>query len=305
LTKKTTSVITLGIFDGVHLGHQKILNTLLLEAEKRNATPVVVTFFPHPTHVLTPNKPLKMINSIEERVELLKNAGVKEIIVQKFTKAFSQKSALDFITSELIEKRNLSCLIVGYDHSFGKDKEGDFESLKKIGKTYNFDVVQVGPYQVEQIISSSTHIRNLLETGNINAANHFLNYPFCLFGKVIKGNQLGRKIGFNTANIELDYPNKIIPKIGVYVVKSTIHNTLYYGMMNIGYRPTVDGKTRTIEVHYFDLDKNLYDEKISVQVLERLRDEVKFETIQILKKQLEIDRIKAKAFINKNRSKWE
>jgi len=294
-TKK--SVIALGTFDGVHLGHQKIIDSLLYEAKKRAAKPIIVTFFPHPTHILTPKNPLKMINSIDERVKLLNEKGVDTVVVQEFTKSFSNQSALDFIKGKLLDELNMDCLIVGYDHSFGKDKEGDYKSIKEYGQKLGFDTIQVPAYQIDKTITSSTLIRNLLDHGNIKNVNRFLDYAFCLFGTVVKGNQLGRKIGFHTANIVLDYPNKIIPKTGVYVVMSTIGNIQYYGMMNIGYRPTVDGKTRTIEVHYFDLEKDLYGTKIGVRLLMRLRDEAKFESIEILKEQLKKDKIAAFEFL--------
>jgi len=305
LKNNTKSVIALGTFDGVHLGHQKIIAKLLSEAEKRNATPIIVTFFPHPTHVLTPDMPLKMINSIEERVVLLEKLGVK-VIVEEFTKDFSKKTALTFIQENLLQELHMDCLIVGYDHRFGKGKEGDYDTLKVYGKKYNFDVIQVEAYQLESIISSSTHIRHLINNGSIQTANIFLDYPFCLFGTVVKGNQLGRKIGFKTANIKLDYPNKIIPKTGVYIGASTIDGSQYFAMINIGYRPTVDGKTRTIEIHYFDFDANLYDQQIGVQLISRIRDEVKFASIDALRKQLNQDKIYALNYLKnygKNKTK--
>ena len=305
MKNNTKSVIALGTFDGVHLGHQKIIAKLLSEAEKRNARPIIVTFFPHPTHVLTPDMPLKMINSIEERVVLLEKLGVK-VIVEEFTKDFSKKTALTFIQENLLQELHMDCLIVGYDHRFGKGKEGDYDTLKVYGKKYNFDVIQVEAYQLESIISSSTHIRHLINNGSIQTANIFLDYPFCLFGTVVKGNQLGRKIGFKTANIKLDYPNKIIPKTGVYVGASIIEGSQYFAMINIGYRPTVDGKTRTIEIHYFDFDANLYDQQIGVQLISRIRDEVKFASIDALRKQLNQDKIYALNYLKnygKNKTK--
>lgn len=290
MSDSKNSVIALGTFDGVHLGHQKIIHQLLQKAQSLNYEPIIVTFFPHPTHVLTPKTPLKMINSIDERVDLLKLQGVKLIEIKEFTKEFSKKTALEFIQEDLLGKLSMKTLIVGYDHSFGKNKEGDFEALSTYGNTYGFDVKKVSALsEGEQTISSSL-IRKLLLEGEIKKVNSYLGYSFCLFGTVVKGNQLGRKIGFNTANIILDYPNKIVPKKGVYVVQSEIDNVTFYGMMNIGYRPTIDGKTQTIEVHYFNLDKNLYESKIRVKLLARLRDEFKFESLDALKEQLELDK---------------
>lgn len=284
------SIITLGTFDGVHLGHQKMIAELLAQAKKLDYEPILLTFFPHPTHILTPDKPLKMINSIDERVELLKKKGIQNVIVQEFTQSFANKSAYDFITDKLIGELAMKKLLVGYDHRFGKNKEGDFESLSRYAKELEFDMERLPALDVNGVTVSSSLIRQLLIDGKIEQVNALLGYHFCLFGSVVKGNQLGRKIGFNTANIVLDYPNKIVPKVGVYAVQSFIDGKHYYGMMNIGYRPTVQGTHRTIEVHYFNLNKDLYDKKIRVYVLKRLRDELKFANITALKEQLEKDK---------------
>lgn len=297
MSKKSKSIIALGTFDGVHLGHQKIIDVLLNEAKKTQAIPVVVTFFPHPTHILTPENPLKMINSIDERVALLKKKGVEKVVVKEFTKDFSKKSAFDFIREELLHELNMQTLLIGYDHSFGKDKEGDYKALKNYAKQLSFDIIRVAAFKKEELIVSSTLIRKLLLEGQIQKVNTYLGYTFCLFGTVVKGNQLGRKIGFRTANIVLDYPNKIVPKIGVYIAKSSIDGKTYHGMMNIGYRPTVNGTTRTIEIHYFDLNKDLYHKKMKVALLFRLRDEYKFDSIEALKNQLKIDKQNALTYI--------
>ena len=297
MSKKSKSIIALGTFDGVHLGHQKIIDVLLNEAKKTQATPVVVTFFPHPTHILTPENPLKMINSIDERVALLKKKGVEKVVVKEFTKDFSKKSAFDFIREELLQELKMQTLLIGYDHSFGKDKEGDYKALKNYAKQLSFDIIRVAAFKKEELIVSSTLIRKLLLEGKIQKVNTCLGYTFCLFGTVVKGNQLGRKIGFRTANIVLDYPNKIVPKIGVYVAKSCIDGKTYHGMMNIGYRPTVNGTTRTIEIHYFDLNMDLYHKKMKVALLFRLRDEYKFDSIEALKNQLKIDKQNALTYI--------
>ena len=297
MSKKSKSVIALGTFDGVHLGHQKIINKLLQEAKKLKATPIIVTFFPHPTHVLTPDKPLKMINSIDERVALLKNRGVAIIDIKEFTKDFSKTAAIDFIEQELLQKMNMQELVIGHDHGFGRDKEGNYKALKNYADQLGFDLTKVNAFKKEEVVVSSTLIRNLLLEGQIQKVNNYLGYTFCLFGTVVKGNQLGRKIGFQTANIVLDYPNKIVPKTGVYVAKSNIGGENHYGMMNIGYRPTINGTTRTIEVHYFDVNKDLYDKKLRVELLYRLRDEFKFDSIEALKNQLNIDKKNALAYI--------
>ncbi len=295
--KVEQSIITIGTFDGVHLGHQKIINQLLSEAKRLQYKPILVTFFPHPSHVLSPDNPLKMITSLEERVTLLKKQGLEHIVIKEFTKDFSRKSATTFIKEELLGKWRMKKLIVGYDHSFGRNQSGDFSSLSKLAKALDFTIERVSAYKVGAKIISSSLIRSLLSSGKIMEANIYLGYDFCLFGKVVKGNQLGRKIGFNTANIVLDYPNKIVPKLGVYAVQSTIEGNLFYGMMNIGFRPTVNGTKQTIEVHYFNLDKNLYDTQLRVVVLKRLRDELKFKNLEALKKQLELDKMAVLSYL--------
>jgi len=293
LSKKQKTVIALGTFDGVHLGHHQIIETLLAEANRLKVTPMVVTFFPHPTHILTPEHPLKMINSIEERVTLLKKKGIETIVVQEFSTTFAKTTALDFIKNELLQKHQMQTLIVGYDHSFGNNKEGDYTTLNEYGQQLGFAVKQVEAYKKDNLAISSTLIRNLLLEGKIKKVNQYLDYTFCLYGKVVKGNQLGRRIGFNTANIDLDYPNKIVPKVGVYIVQSSINGQDYFGMMNIGYRPTINGTTRTIEIHYFNFDANLYDKEIRVKLLHRIRDEYKFDSVEKLKNQLNKDKIYA------------
>jgi riboflavin kinase/FMN adenylyltransferase len=297
LSNLKKSVIALGTFDGVHLGHQKIIAALLEEAHAFDLKPIIVTFFPHPTHILTPDKPLKLINSIDERIELLKFQGVEHVVVKEFTEEFSKKSALEFIREELLQKLQMKTLIVGYDHSFGKNKGGNYKTLSSYGSTNGFDVKRVLALNKEGSIISSSLIRDLLLEGEIKKVNSFLDYTFCLFGTVVKGNQLGRKIGFHTANIVLDYPNKIVPKKGVYIVQSEIESKNYYGMMNIGFRPTINGKTQTIEVHYFNLDKNLYNSKVRVKLLSRLRDEFKFDSIEDLKDQLLLDKKNALEYL--------
>ncbi len=291
------SVITLGTFDGVHRGHQSIIKRLLEEAGKRRATPIVVTFHPHPSHVLTPDRPLKMINSLDERLFLLRKYGVEHIHVEEFTKDFASISARDYIEKTLLGELNMKMLLVGYDHGFGKDKGGDFRTLQQIGKEKSFDLAQVPALKDGNTIISSTQIRQYLSEGKIEAANHMLGHVFCLFGTVVRGNRLGRKIGFETANIILNYPNKLVPAHGVYIVRAKIENEEKYGIMNIGNRPTVSGTGRTIEAHFLNLNKNLYDKQIRIFILHRIRDEKKFDSLEALKNQLLIDRQYAENYI--------
>ncbi len=299
LEQNQSSVIALGTFDGVHKGHHQIIDRLLEIAKNENLKPIIVTFFPHPSHVLTPEKPLKLINSIEERVQLIKNAGVESVYVQEFTQEFSNQSATDFVANVLIKELQMKFLIVGHDHSFGKNKEGNFEMLEKLGNRFDFKLVKIPPFYIENEIISSTLIRQKIEFDDFDKVNKYLGYPFCLFGKVVQGNQLGRKIGYHTANIVLDYSNKIIPKFGVYVVKTILQKHEYFGMMNIGNRPTIDGKTQTIEVHLFDFNQDLYFQKLKVKVLHWLREEIKFESVDALKTQLDKDKLDALHWIQK------
>ncbi len=301
MNESHSSIIALGTFDGVHLGHQELIKHVLKIADHKNLKPIIVTFFPHPSHILSPEKPLKLINSIDERVKLIKGQGIESVYVHEFTKEFANQSASDFVENILINELNMKTLIVGHDHNFGRNKEGDFEFLTQLGKEKGFNVIQVKPFYYQGYLISSTLIRNLIIEGDFDKTNHFLGYPFCLFGKVVQGNQLGRKIGFNTANIVLDYFNKIVPRLGVYIVKTHIEGENYWGMMNIGYRPTVDGKTQTIEVHLFDLEKDLYYQNLKIKVLHWVREERKFSDINELKNQLENDKKEALNWIKINK----
>ncbi len=293
------TAVALGTFDGVHRGHERIINTLLDEARRIDATPVVVTFFPHPSHVLTPGSPLKLINSLDERLMLIRSKGVSQIHVETFTREFSALTASEYVTQTLIGELKMKSLIIGYDHRFGKDKGGGFEELSALGGKLGFRVIRVPALLDEQgEIISSTRIRKLLTEGRIEAATRLLGHDFCLFGTVVRGNRLGRKIGFETANIVLDYDNKIIPAHGVYIVRSTIDGAVKYGMMNIGNRPTVDGKTRTIEVHFLNTKSDLYDRKIRITLLHRIRDELKFSSLDELKEQLQRDKIYTLEYLN-------
>jgi len=298
LNESYPSIIALGTFDGVHLGHQQIIHQVLTMAFDEKLKPILVTFFPHPSHILNPEKPLKLINSIDERVKLIKSHGIESVYVQEFTREFANQSAAEFVENTLLKELNMKILIVGHDHQFGKNKEGDFEFLSQLGAKKGFKVIQVKPFYYQGYLISSTLIRNLILEGDFDKANSFLGYPFCLFGKVVQGNQLGRKIGFNTANIVLDFSNKIVPRLGVYIVKTNILGEIVWGMMNVGFRPTVDGKTQTIEVHFFFFDKDLYFQHLKIKVLHWVREERKFSDIDELKNQLNKDKNTALTWIN-------
>jgi riboflavin kinase/FMN adenylyltransferase len=295
-SKKT--VVTIGTFDGVHIGHQKIIEQLLNASKKKNEISVLLTFFPHPRMVLQKDSGIKLINTIKEKSKLLENFGLDELVIHPFDKEFSRLTAFEFVRDILVNKFNISKLVIGYDHHFGKNREGNFEQLQEYGSMFGFKLEEIPVQNLNDISISSTKIRHSLNAGDIKKANNYLGYHFMLSGTVVSGNRLGSKIGFPTANITIEESYKIIPKSGSYIVKSTIDDEIYFGMMNIGNRPTVDGTIETIEVHFFNLEQDLYGKKISVELLNFLREEHKFESVQSLQTQLHLDKRNSLDFIN-------
>lgn len=286
-------VLTIGTFDGVHIGHQKIIEKIKAEAEKMNGETVLFTFFPHPRLVINPNdNSLRMIQTIEEKKEVLAKLGLDHLIIFPFTKEFSQVTAQEFIKNFLVDKLKLKVIVVGYDHRFGKGREGNIELLKRYSKEYDYKVIEIPAQEIEEVNVSSTRIRKAILSGDIETANAFLSAPFKLTGHVIKGKQLGRTIGYPTANIEILDALKVIPAIGIYVVKVFLKNgNRYRGMMSIGKNPTVTAcSSIKMEVNLFDFEGDLYDQQITVQFLKYLRNEVKFESVEQLKKQLDEDK---------------
>lgn len=294
-TKKT--VVTIGTFDGVHMGHRKILDKVITEAELRNEESVVLTFYPHPRFILNENSDLKLLNTIEEKTELLSKTGLDALIIHPFSKEFANLSAEEFVKTILVDQLHISKIIIGYDHKFGKNRTADIHDLIQFGAKYNFEVEQITAQELDEIAVSSTKIRIALGEGNITLANNYLGYPYSLSGKVIHGNQIGRTIGFPTANIQMADTFKLIPKKGVYVVRCLIKDRLVKGVMNIGNRPTVDGTSLSIEVHLLDFDATLYDFEIRVYLLDFIRDEQKFENLEALTSQIEDDKKKAIQFL--------
>ena len=286
-TKRT--FVTIGTFDGVHLGHQKVIKDVVESAQNNNAESVLLTFFPHPRMVLQKDADIKLINTIDERIALLEKTGLDNLIVHPFSTEFANLSAFDFVKTILVDKLHISKLIIGYDHHFGKDREGNFEKLQEFGETFDFKLKEISKHDISDFAVSSTKIRKTIEKGEIDKANNYLGYPFMLSGEVVTGKNLGEKIGFPTANIAIKEAYKLLPKTGAYVVKSTIDNNTVYGMMNIGFRPTVSGKNQTIEVHFFNFNQNLYGKYLQIDVLYFLRDEIKFISIDALKTQLSAD----------------
>lgn len=287
---KRKTFTTIGTFDGVHVGHQKVLKNLVKNAQKKNAKSLLFTLFPHPRMVLQKDVDIKLINTIDERIELLKKTGLDNLVIHEFNKEFSRLSALDFVRKILVNTFNVSQLFIGYDHHFGKNREGNFEQLEDYGHTYDFSVTEISQKDIDSIAVSSTKIRNALLNGEIEKANNYLGYNFMLNGEVVVGKNLGEKIGFPTANIHIKEDYKLIPRTGAYIVKSKINKKTVFGMMNIGYRPTVSGKNQTIEIHFFDFNKDLYGKNIRVEVLKFLREEQKFNSVEDLKYQLENDK---------------
>ena len=287
-TKKT--VLTLGTFDGVHIGHNAILDKICKASEKENLESVILTFFPHPRLIVSNNYDIKLLNTMNEKAGLLEKVGIQNFIVHPFDKTFSELSPREFVTQVLIEKLNIQKIIIGHDHKFGKDRAADFNDLINFGKEFGFEVEEISAQQINEVSVSSTKIRNSLLEGNISLANEYLGYPYVLTGNVVKGNQLGRTIGFPTANIEIPEEYKLIPKNGVYIVTANVLDQNVFGMMNIGVKPTLGENKLSIEVHLLDFDKDIYNQKIQVNLLERLRDEQKFESFEALKSQIELDK---------------
>jgi len=297
-TQKT--YVTIGTFDGVHIGHQKIIEKLVAEAKNNEKKSVLLTFFPHPRMVLQKEASIKLLNSIEEKAALLEKTGLDYLIIHPFSKEFSRLNALDFVRDILVNQLDTAKLIIGYDHHFGKNREGNIEQLTEYSHLYDFSVEEIPVQDIDEVAVSSTKIRRALANGEIKTANKYLDYNYTLTGKVIKGQQLGGKIGFPTANIELSEDYKLIPKTGVYVVQSFIDGNTVYGMMNIGNRPTVDGQYQTIETHFFNFDVNVYDKTISISLLYFIREEQKFDSSDALKHQLIKDETTSLDYIRNN-----
>jgi riboflavin kinase/FMN adenylyltransferase len=286
-----SSVITIGTFDGVHIGHQKIIKRLIKVGKENDLKSVVLTFFPHPRMVLQKNSGLKLLNTIDERESILKSLGLDQMVIKKFTHEFANLSAHEFVKTILVDVLHAKYIIIGYDHQFGKDRSANIDDLKIYGKEFGFEVEEISVQDVEDVSVSSTKIRTALQQGDIATANAYLGYPYFLTGTIVKGKGLGKQLGFPTANVHIEEDYKLIPKNGVYVVKGTVKDQNIFGMMNIGTNPTVNGKQQSIEVNFFEFDQDVYNEKIKIELLERLRDEQKFESLPLLQNQLKKDQI--------------
>jgi len=294
------TVVTIGTFDGIHIGHQKILKDLIETAKKENKKSVLLTFFPHPRMVLQKEVTIQLLNTIEEKSSLLEKMGLDYLIIHPFSKEFSRLTALDFVRDILVNQLNTSRLIIGYDHHFGKNREGNIHQLKEYSSLYDFNVEEIPAQDIDNVSVSSTKIRNALQEGSLKTANNYLGYNYMLNGTVVNGKSLGGKIGFPTANLEVKETYKLIPKTGVYIIKTVIDSVLFYGMMNIGFRPTISGKDQTIEAHLFNFNKDLYGKNLRLELLYFLREEKKFDSIDDLIVQLKLDKENSIAYLKNN-----
>lgn len=293
------TIVTIGTFDGVHLGHKKILEQIVENAHSQNCESLVLTFFPHPRTILQADSEMKQLNTLAEKTNLLSALGIDNLVIHAFDAAFSRLTAEEFVKQVLVDTFKIKKIIIGHDHRFGRNRTANIDDLIEFGNKFGFEVEEISAKQINEVSISSTKIRNALTEGNIELANNYLGYYYSLTGIVSKGKQLGRTIGFPTANIKIVEEYKLIPQNGVYIVQSNLDGIMYHGMMNIGTRPTVDGTTQTIEIHFFDFQKELYNQKITISLLHRMRSEQKFESVDALKKQLDKDKITALAIIKK------
>lgn len=286
-------IVTVGTFDGVHLGHQKILKRLKEIAKHKDGETVLLTFFPHPRLVIFPeDNDLKLINTLEEKIELLDQFGLDHLIILPFDKTFSRISPTEYVRDFLVNKINVNTLVIGYDHRFGRNRAGNLKLLSELSPVYNFGLEEITAQEIAEIKVSSTKIRSAILSGDIIKATKYLQHTFTLKGKIIKGKQIGRTIGFPTANIKIEESYKIIPQDGAYVIQGEIDGIIYDGMLNIGNRPTVNNNNKkTIEAFLFDLDHDVYDKQIKVLFIKKLRDEKKYNSLNELKEQLTKDRI--------------
>ncbi len=294
-------VLTIGTFDGVHVGHQKIIQQLNREAEAIGGESVLFTFYPHPRMVLYPESHnLRLLQTQAEKMEKLRRMGLQNVIVHPFTIDFSRLTAVEFVRDYLVNRLNVKKLVIGYDHQFGKNREGTIDFLKEVAPVYGFTVQEISAQEIDEVDISSTKIRNAVLAGDMELAKSYLGEPFELHGKVIRGKALGRSIGFPTANLDIESEIKLIPMLGVYAVNVVLSDgTVKEGMLNVGIRPTIANHDDvSIEVNVFDFEGDLYDDYITVQLLSRFRDEMKFDSIPDLKEQLEHDKETIRAYFS-------
>lgn len=282
----------------MHVGHQAILNKLKLQKEFYGYETLVLTFFPHPRMVLKTDHKISLLNTIDERIKQIDQFGIDHLVVQEFTQEFANLSAEEFVKNVLVDQFNIGKIVIGYDHRFGKNRSADIHDLIEFGKKYHFDVEQISAKELDDVSVSSTKIRNALNQGDVGLAKTYLGYPYMVSGKVVSGKQLGRTIGYPTANIQVAEDYKLIPTIGVYVVSVTVKGTDYYGMLSVGTNPTVGGTEKTIEVYIFDFNDTIYNEEITVRFLTKIRNEEKFASIDLLIEALKNDEVFSRNFLS-------
>ena len=295
-----SSVVTIGTFDGVHMGHQKIIERLGKSAKENNLDSVILTFFPHPRMVLQKESDIKLINTIEERKEILEKMGIDHLVIHPFTIEFSHLEAEAYVRDVLVKQLKAKRIIIGYDHRFGRNRTADINDLREIGKVYGIEVEEISRQEIEEVAVSSTKIRKALQQGKVEKANRYLRYPFALKGEVVKGKGLGKQFQYPTANIAIAEEYKLIPKNGVYIVRSEIDNRSHFGLMSIGTNPTVGGTQRTIEAHFLDFTDDLYGRVLNIEMLCHIRDEEKFDSVEALKTAMKYDEQYAREYIQNN-----
>ncbi len=300
-TRLSNAVVTIGTYDGVHLGHQKILQSVITSTKSFNGESVVVTFWPHPKKILgyKASQDVKYLSTLDEKIEMLEALGIDHLLIIPFNRSFSELSSAEFIQTVLVDTIGTKKLIIGYDHRFGKDREGSFAYLQKNSVSLGFEVKEIPRQDLNEVAISSTHIREALSIGAVKKATQFLGKPYELKGIVSKGKQVGRTIGFPTANLKVTDVDKIIPSDGVYAVQVLHKGQIFGGMLNIGFRPTVDGKNKTIEAHIFDFEHTIYGEELAIRFIDYIRAEQKFSSKEALQEQLEKDKIAAISVLKK------
>lgn len=296
-TSQKPTVITIGTFDGVHLGHQKIIKRVVETAHKNGLLATVFTFFPHPRMIVQHDQQLKLIHTLTEKKQFLQSLGVDLLIVQPFDEAFANLSAEAFVSELLVKHLRAKKVIIGYDHHFGKNRTANIDNMRLFGEQYGFSVEEIPVQEVDEVSVSSTKIRQALNEGKVEIAEHYLGVPYSFIGKVVHGLKLGRTIGFPTANLQVEASYKLIPKDGVYVVYTFIEGRKVYGMMSIGKNPTIQGKGASIEVYFFDFNQDLYGQDLTIYFVKYLREERKFSSVSLLKKQIQDDETAARKAI--------
>ncbi len=291
-TRLNNAIVTIGTFDGVHLGHRKIISGIKELAESTGGETVLLTFFPHPRMILHPeDESIKLINTITEKAALLEELGIDHLIITPFSRDFSNQTAEEYIRDVLVNKIGTKKIVIGYDHRFGKDRLGGLDDLMRLGPVYGFDVVEIPEQDINEVAISSTRIRNALLKGEIELANTFLGYPFFITGRIVRGDQIGRQLGYPTANIVIPETYKLIPSDGIFAAKVKIEGVKYGGMAYIGTRPTINGTRRNIEVNIFDFDKEIYNQQVSMEFHYFVRGDMKFDSLDELKAQIARDKV--------------